>query len=81
MDLYLPTPEVAAIQFKQKREFAYQEAGTNIVWATNSYTRLKLYGELSKLGKIVRYMDTDSIVYSIEEMNDHPLGDFIDELL
>lgn len=63
-----------------------QDASTNIFLAsfTTAWARLKLYGEMDKLGRDVLYHDTDSIIYSTNGRNDPPLGpflgDFTDEL-
>lgn len=81
MDLYLANPEVAAIQFRTQSEFVKQEANTNIFLAafTTAYARLKLYDEVDRLGRSVLYMDTDSIIYESDGLNDPPLGDFLGE--
>ncbi|XP_055925975.1 uncharacterized protein LOC129957588 [Argiope bruennichi] len=85
-DVYLPTPEVAAIVWDSKKEFIPQDTGTNIFLAafTTAWARLKLYSEMDKLGEAVLYHDTDSIIYASSGDNDPPLGnflgDFTDEL-
>ena len=84
--MYLPTPEVAALQWECHKDFVEQDASTNIFVAafTTAWARLKLYGEMEKLGTAVLYHDTDSIVYARNGVNDPPLGnflgDFTDEL-
>jgi len=77
----LPTEEIAAIQWRPKREFSEQEASTNVFLAafTTCHARLKLYEEIDRLGKDVLYMDTDSIIYKSSGNNDPPLGDFLGE--
>lgn len=78
-DLFMASNEVAAVQWTYKQEFAKHEDGTNVFLAafTTSYARLKLYGELSKLGRDVLYFDTDSIVYKSTATNDPALGDYL----
>lgn len=58
-----------------------QDTSTNIFLAafTTAWARLKLYGEMDKLGRNVLYHDTDSIVYTSDGMNDPPLGNFLGE--
>lgn len=78
-DLYLPTAEVAAIQYRQKQEFLQQDTTTNVFLAafTTTYARLKLYDEIDRLGTSVLYMDTDSIIYETNGTNDPLLGDYL----
>ncbi|XP_035219689.1 uncharacterized protein LOC118192782 isoform X2 [Stegodyphus dumicola] len=75
-DVFLPTPEVAAIQWESAKEFVPQDASTNIFLATftTAWARLKLYSEMEKLGRDVLYHDTDSIIYATNGRNDPPLG-------
>ncbi|XP_035228066.1 uncharacterized protein LOC118200234 [Stegodyphus dumicola] len=65
-DVFLPTPEVAAIYWDSAKEFVPQDASTNIFLATftTAWARLKLYSEMEKLGRDVLYHDTDSIIYA-----------------
>lgn len=69
-----------------RKEFIAQDTTTNIFLAafTTAWARLKLYGEMEKLGQDVLYHDTDSIIYASNGKNDPPLGnflgDFTDEL-
>lgn len=85
-DVYFPSEEVAALQWDSRKEFVPQDATTNIFIAafTTAWARLKLYGEMDKLGRAVLYHDTDSIIYATNGLNDPPLGnflgDFTDEL-
>lgn len=85
-DVYLPTPEVAAIVWDTSKEFMEQDVSTNIFIAafTTAWARIKLYSEMDKLGHAVLYHDTDSIIYASTGKNDPPLGnflgDFTDEL-
>ncbi|CAL1281717.1 unnamed protein product, partial [Larinioides sclopetarius] len=80
-DVYLPTPEVAAIQWESKREFLSQDASTNIFIATftTAWARIKLYTEMDKLDRSILYHDTDSIIYASDGTNDPPLGNFLEE--
>ncbi|XP_055936645.1 uncharacterized protein LOC129966256 [Argiope bruennichi] len=80
-DVYLPTPEVAAIQWEFRKEFVSQDASTNVFLAsfTTAWARIKLYDEMEKLGKSVLYHDTDSIIYASDGTNDPPLGNFLGE--
>ncbi|XP_035226144.1 uncharacterized protein LOC118198555 [Stegodyphus dumicola] len=80
-DVFLPTPEVAAIQWESAKEFVPQDASTNIFLATftTAWARLKLYSEMEKLGRDVLYHDTDSIIYATNGRNDPPLGNFLGE--
>ena len=75
------TDEIAAIQWRQKREFSEQEATTNVFLAafTTCHARLKLYEEIDRLGRDVLYMDTDSIIYKSNGNNDPELGDYLGE--
>ncbi|XP_035213261.1 uncharacterized protein LOC118187164 [Stegodyphus dumicola] len=56
-DVFLPTPEVAAISWESAKEFVPQDASTNIFLAafTTAWARLKLYSEMEKLGRDVLY--------------------------
>lgn len=80
-DMYLPTEEVAAIQYCWKNECVPQTDKTNIFLATftTSWARLKLYSELEKLGENVLYFDTDSIIYSSTGSNDPAIGSYLGE--
>ncbi|GBN13954.1 hypothetical protein AVEN_207207-1 [Araneus ventricosus] len=80
-DVYLPTPEVAAIVWESKKDFIPQDTVTNIFLAafTTAWARLKLYSEMDKLGDAVLYHDTDSIIYASNGINDPPLGNFLGE--
>ena len=79
IDLYLPTPEIAAFQWRKKDNFVEQDTCTNIFLAafTTCHARLKLYDEIDHLGEAVLYMDTDSIIYNSNGENDPPLGDYL----
>lgn len=74
------------MQWELEKEFIAQDTTTNIFLAafTTAWARLKLYGEMEKLGQDVLYHDTDSIIYASNGKNDPPLGnflgDFTDEL-
>lgn len=59
--MYLPTDDVAAIQYCWRNECLKQTDKTNIFIAsfTTAWARLKLYSELEKLGESVLYFDTD----------------------
>lgn len=80
-DVFLPTPEVAAIQWEMSKDFVVQDAFTNVFLAafTTAWARLKLYSEMNKLGRQVLYHDTDSIIYASDGVNDPPLGNFLGE--
>ncbi|GBN97164.1 hypothetical protein AVEN_10442-1 [Araneus ventricosus] len=77
-DVYLPTPEVAAIVWESKKDFIPQDTVTNIFLAafTTAWARLKLYSEMDKLGDAVLYHDTDSIIYASNGKNDPPAWKF-----
>ncbi|GIY61028.1 DNA-directed DNA polymerase [Caerostris darwini] len=77
-NIYLPSEEVAAIQWQSSQDFVKQDTSTNIFIAafTTAWSRLKLYQEMDKLGDNVLYHDTDSIIYASDGMNDAPLGNF-----
>lgn len=79
--MYLPTPEVAALQWVSKSEFVPQDTSTNIFIAafTTAWARMKLYSEMDKLGQKVLYHDTDSIVYASDGVSDPPCGNFLGE--
>ncbi|GFS78793.1 uncharacterized protein NPIL_325421 [Nephila pilipes] len=85
-NIFLPSEEVAAIEWQVSSEFVEQDASTNIFIATftTAWARFKLYHEMDKLGRDVLYHDTDSLVYASNGRNDSPLGnflgDFTDEL-
>ncbi|GBL77939.1 hypothetical protein AVEN_143269-1 [Araneus ventricosus] len=53
-DVYLPTPEVAAIVCDSKKDFIPQDTGTNIFLGIFmiAWARLKLYSEMDKLGEL-----------------------------
>lgn len=74
------------MQWHHEKGFMGQDTHTNVFIAafTTCHARLKLYGDLEKLGKDVLYFDTDSIIYATTGRNDPPLGnylgDFTDEL-
>lgn len=80
-DVFLPTPEVAAIHWNVAQDFVEQDTSTNIFLAvfTTAWARLKLYEEMDKLGRSVLYHDTDSIIYDSNGINDPPLGNFLGE--
>ncbi|GIY64707.1 probable DNA polymerase [Caerostris extrusa] len=80
-NIYLPSEEVAAIQWQSSQNFVKQDTSTNIFIAafTTAWARLKLYQEMDKLGENVLYHDTDSIIYASDGMNDPPLGNFLGE--
>lgn len=80
-DVFLPTPEVAAIHWNVAQDFVEQDTSTNIFLAafTTAWARLKLYEEMDKLGRSVLYHDTDSIIYASNGINDPPLGNFLGE--
>ncbi|KAG8173354.1 hypothetical protein JTE90_011604 [Oedothorax gibbosus] len=80
-ELYFPSENVCAVQWKQNENFLGQDASTNIFIAafTTCHARLKLYSEIEKLGRDVLYFDTDSIVYKSTGTNDPPLGNFLGE--
>ncbi|GBL98846.1 hypothetical protein AVEN_57575-1 [Araneus ventricosus] len=80
-DIYLPTEEVAAIVWENKKQFIPQDTTTNVFLAafTTAWARLKLYSEMEKLGDAVLYHDADSIIYASNGKNDPPLGNFLGE--
>ncbi|GIX93570.1 DNA-directed DNA polymerase [Caerostris darwini] len=80
-NIYLPSEEVAAIQWQSSQDFVKQDTSTNIFIAafTAAWARLKLYQEMDKLGENVLYHDTDSIIYASDGMNDPTLGNFLGE--
>lgn len=77
-DIYLPTPEVAAIVWYTPKEFLEQDVSTNIFIAafTTAWARIKLYSEMDKLGHAVLYNDTNSIIYASAGTNVHLWGTF-----
>ncbi|GBN24008.1 hypothetical protein AVEN_153275-1 [Araneus ventricosus] len=81
LDVYLPTPEVAAIVWDSKKGFIPKDTGTNIFLATftTARARIKLYNEMDTLGRSILYHDMDSIVYASDGMNDPLLGNFLGE--
>lgn len=80
-DIYLASPEVAAIHWEQKKDFIKQDSCTNVFIAafTTSWARIKLYREMDKLGDAILYCDTDSIIYASNGTNDPPLGNYLGE--
>ena len=70
------------ITYSIRKEFCYGSTYTNCVIAAfvTAHARLKLYGELYKLGRRVLYFDTDSIFFiSNTQIKEYmpPLGDFL----
>ncbi|XP_054718119.1 uncharacterized protein LOC129227561 [Uloborus diversus] len=80
-DVYFPSEKIAAVQWTVADQFVEQDASTNVFLAafTTAWARLKLYGEMDKLGRAVLYHDTDSIIYASNGFNDPPLGNFLGE--
>lgn len=80
-DLYFPTEDICALQWRQDEGFLSQDSTTNIFLAafTTCHARMKLYAEIDKLDKAVLYFDTDSIIYASNGENDPPLGNFLGE--
>lgn len=79
VDMYFPTDELAAFQWRSCNDFLEQDTWTNVFLAafTTCHARLKLYDEIDRLGKAVLYMDTDSIIYESDGQNDLRLGDYL----
>lgn len=80
-DIYFCTEEIAAVHFDLSKGFVPQDTVTNVFLATftTAWARIKLYGEMDKLGEAVLYHDTDSIIYASDGVNDPPLGNFLGE--
>lgn len=81
-DIYLPSDDIAALNWIFKEEFAPSSRDTNIFIAafTTCYARLRLYEEMEKLGENVLYTDTDSIIYASNGRNDPELGNYLGQL-
>lgn len=79
--MYLPSEDVAAVQWESSKNFVPQDTSTNVFIAsfTTAWARLKLYEEMDKLGEAVLYHDTDSVIYASDGLNDPPLGNFLGE--
>lgn len=77
--MYLPSWNIAALQWETKKDFIEKDTATNIFIAafTTCHARLKLYSEIEKLGDAVLYFDTDSIIYESCGTNDPPTGNFL----
>lgn len=80
-DIFFPSDEIAAITWADQKEFLRDDLSTNVFLAafTTCYARLKLYGEIQRLGTDVLYFDTDSIIYKTNGQNDPALGNFLGE--
>ena len=70
------------VYYSNKEQFHFGGLNTNVALAAfvTCYARLKLFSELTKIGKNVLYFDTDSIIFVANE-NDYvpPLGEFLGE--
>lgn len=80
--------ENIAINYKKIEEEVETLSTVNVVIAayTTTSARLKLYDVLQPLGSRVKYMDTDSVIYSAKEGEINPslgdcVGDLTDELV
>ena len=83
-DFHIMNENICEIEFKHADDFEPLSVSTNLCIATfcTSWSRLKLWTVMHKLGKRVLYHDTDSVIFSTIEGKEQnpPLGKYLGEL-
>ena len=83
MDFHIMNDDVIQVEYKNTEDFECQSFNTNVTIAAfcTSWARLKLWSVMQKLGKRVRYHDTDSIIFSVKDGEYvPPLGTYLGQL-
>ena len=84
-DFHIMNENVMLVEFKNSEEFNFESPNTNVLIAAfcTSWSRLKLWSVMNKLGDRVLYHDTDSIIYSATGKPEEyipPLGEYLGDL-
>ena len=83
MDFHIMNEDVIEIEFKNSEDFVPLSQKTNVTIASfcTSWARLKLWFAMNKLGSRVPYHDTDSIIFSSNNLQPMPLlGNYLGDL-
>ena len=86
-NIIFPNDNIMFVYFIEKDNYHVGNTNTNVVLASfvTAQARLKLFGELNRLGERVVYCDTDSIFYLVKDGEYEPnlctnLGEFTNEI-